>query len=125
MYESSDWWPDAFDESRFVMTFLTILGVMEILCSFRLVVEGKKFFSNSFALSDAEDNASGPLNRENVADLPCWKHYYQFATGPESHVFRKVMNYIVLIAYAYLFGSFKNVFAMITSLSELYFRLRR
>ena len=33
--------PDAFDESRFVMTFLTILGVMEILCSFRLVLEGK------------------------------------------------------------------------------------
>ena len=33
--------PDAFDESRFVMTFLTILGVTEILCSFRLVLEGK------------------------------------------------------------------------------------
>ena len=33
--------PDAFDESRFVMTFLTILGVMDILCSFRLVLEGK------------------------------------------------------------------------------------
>ena len=33
--------PDTFDESRFVMTFLTILGVMEIVCSFRLVLEGK------------------------------------------------------------------------------------
>ena len=33
--------PDAFDESRFVMTFLNILGVAEILCSFRLVLEGK------------------------------------------------------------------------------------
>ena len=32
---------DKFDESRFVVTFLTILGVMEILCSFRLVLEGK------------------------------------------------------------------------------------
>ena len=32
--------PDAFDESRFVLTFLTILGLIEILCSFRL--EGKK-----------------------------------------------------------------------------------
>ena len=32
---------DAFDESRFVMTFLTILGVTEILCSFRLVLEEK------------------------------------------------------------------------------------
>ena len=32
---------DAFDESRFLETFLTILGVMEILCSFRSVLEGK------------------------------------------------------------------------------------
>ena len=34
--------PDAFDESCFVMTFLTMLGVMEILCSFTLVLEGKQ-----------------------------------------------------------------------------------
>ena len=33
--------PDAVDEPRFVMTFLTILGVTEILCSFRLVLERK------------------------------------------------------------------------------------
>ena len=32
--------PDAFDESRFSMTFLTILAVIEILCSFRIVLEG-------------------------------------------------------------------------------------
>ena len=32
---------DAFDESRFIMIFLTVLGVTEILCSFRLVLEGK------------------------------------------------------------------------------------
>ena len=51
------------------MTFLTILGVTEILCSFRLVPEGRtgkeipessrlefleKFQANNFALSDAE-----------------------------------------------------------------------
>ena len=67
--------PDAFNESRFVMTFLTILGVKEILYSFRLFLEGKtgkeipessrlellqKFLANNFALSDAEDNTSGP-----------------------------------------------------------------
>ena len=61
--------PDAFDESRFIMTFLTILLVMEILCCFKLVLEGKtgkeipessrlefleKFLANNFALSDAE-----------------------------------------------------------------------
>ena len=76
---------DAFDDSRFAMTFLTILGVMEILCSFRLVLEGKagkeipessrfefleKFLANNFALSDAEDNTAGPLNRGGIADLP-------------------------------------------------------
>ena len=67
------------------MTFLTILGLTEILCSFRLVQEGKtgkeipessrlefleKFSANKFALSDAEDNTSGPLNRVGIADLP-------------------------------------------------------
>ena len=51
---------------------------MEILCSFRLVLEGKtgkeipessrfefleKFLANNFALSDVDDNTSGPLNR--------------------------------------------------------------
>ena len=77
--------PDAFDESRFAVTFLIILGVTKILCSFRLVLEGKtgkripessrleflkKFLANIFALSDAEDNTSRPLNRESIADLP-------------------------------------------------------
>ena len=33
--------PDAFDESRFAMPFLIILGVTEKLCSFRLVLEGE------------------------------------------------------------------------------------
>ena len=66
------------------MTFFTILGVTEILCSFRLVQEGKtgkeipessrlefleKFPANNFALSDAEDNSFGPLNRRGIADL--------------------------------------------------------
>ena len=67
------------------MTFLTILGVIEILCSFRLVLEGKtgkeipkssrleffeKFLASNFVLSEAEDNTSGPLNRGGIADLP-------------------------------------------------------
>ena len=58
---------------------------MEILCSFRLVLEGKtgkeipessrlefleKFLANSFALSDEGDNTSGLLNRGGIADLP-------------------------------------------------------
>ena len=67
------------------MTFLIILGVTEILRSFKLVLEGKtgkeipdssrlefleKFSANNFALSDAEGNTSRPLNRGGIADLP-------------------------------------------------------
>ena len=67
------------------MTFLAILEATEILCSFKLVIAGKtgkeipqssrldfleKFSANNFALSDAEDNTSGPLSRGGVADLP-------------------------------------------------------
>ena len=59
--------------------------VTEILCSLKLVLEGKtdkdipelsrleflkKFSANSFALSDAEDNTSRPLSKEGLADLP-------------------------------------------------------
>ena len=77
--------PDAFDKSKFIMTFQTILRITEILCSSQLVLEGKtgkeipdssrlefleKFTENTFALSDAEDSTSGPLNRGGIADLP-------------------------------------------------------
>ena len=59
------------------MNVLTILGVTEILCSFKLVLEGKtgkeihessrlefleKVSVNNFSLSDGEDNASRLLN---------------------------------------------------------------
>ena len=75
--------PDTFDKSRFIMTLFTILGVTEILCSLKLVLEGKtgkeiaessrlefleNFSTNNFALSDAEDNTSGPLKRGGIAD---------------------------------------------------------
>ena len=65
--------------------FLTILGVTEILCSFRLVLEGKtgkeipessrleflkKFLADNFTLSEAEDNISRLLNRQGIPDLP-------------------------------------------------------
>ena len=56
------------------MTFLTIMGVTEILCCFRLVLERKtskeivkisllelleKFLANNFALSDSEEAPPG------------------------------------------------------------------
>ena len=66
------------------MIFLTLLEVTEILCSLRLVLEGKtgkeipessrlefleKFSANNFALSLTEDNTSRALNRGGRADL--------------------------------------------------------
>ena len=112
--------PDAFDESRFVMTFLTILGVMEILCSFRLVLEGKtgkeipessrfefleKFLANNFALSDAEDNTSGPLNRGGIADLPLLRTLLAIRQKSREPSFWEVMDSFVLVAYASLAAS--------------------
>ena len=112
--------PDAFDESRFVVTFLTILGVMEILCSFRLVLEGKtgkeipelprfefleKFLANNFALSDAEDNTSGPLNRGGIADLPLLRTLLAICQKSREPSFCEVMDYFVLVAYASLAAS--------------------
>ena len=67
------------------MTFLMILGVTEIFCSFKLVLEGKtgkeiptlsrlqfleKFSAKNFALSDVEDKACGLFHRRGIADLP-------------------------------------------------------
>ena len=118
--------PDAFDESRFVMTFLTILGVMEILCSFRLVLEGKigkeiqessrfefleKFLANNFALSDVEDNTSCRLNRGGIADLLLLRTLLAIRQKSRGPSFWEVMGT----------GKF---LATITSLSELYFRFR-
>ena len=66
---------------------------MEILCSFRLVLEGKtskeipelsrldfleKFLANNFGLSDAEDNTSGPLNRGGITNLPLLRTLHGF-----------------------------------------------
>ena len=94
---------DTFHESRFVMTFLTIVGVMEILCSFRVVLDSKtgkeipessrlefleKFLTNNFALSDAEDNNFHQLNRGGVADLPLLRTQ-QFAKNLDSQVSEK------------------------------------
>ena len=83
------------------MSFLTILGVREILCSFRLVLEGKtgkeilessrlmfleKFSANIFPLSDAEDNTSGLSNRRVIVNLPLLRTLLAICQSPESQV---------------------------------------
>ena len=109
--------PDAFDESRFIMTFLTILGVTEILCSFRLVLEGKagkeipessrfefleKLLANNFALSDTEGNTFSSLNRGDIADLPLLRTLLAIRQKSRKPSFWEVMDSFVLVAYASL-----------------------
>ena len=99
---------------------------METLCSFRLVLDKKtgketpessrlefleKFSANNFALSDAEDNTSGPLNRGGIAEVTRAK----FLGSNGLFCFISICK----------FSSFKNPFATITSLSEVYVRFRR
>ena len=99
------------------MTFLTILGFTEILCSFKLVLEGKtgkeipessrlefleKFWANNFALSDAGDNTSGPLNRGGIADLPLLRTLLAIRQKSREPSFWEVMDSFVLLAYASL-----------------------
>ena len=112
--------PDTFDESRFAITFLTTLGVIEILCSFRLVLEGKtgkeipepsrvefleKFLANNFVLSQAKDNISWPLNRGGIADLCLLKTLFAICQKSREPSFWEVMDSFVLVAYASLAAS--------------------
>ena len=97
------------------MTFLTILGVTEILCSFGLVLEGKtgreipessrlefleKFSANDLALSNAEDNTSGPLNRGGIADLSLLRKLLTIRQKSREPSFWQVVGSFVLLAYA-------------------------
>ena len=99
------------------MKFLTILGDTEILCNFKLVLEGKTgkkipessrlefletFSANNFALSDAEDNTSGPLNRGGIADLPLLRTLLAIRQKSREPSFWEVMGSFVLLAYASL-----------------------
>ena len=102
------------------MTFVVIVGVIEIFCSFRLVLEGKtgkeipelsrlefseKFLANNFTLSEAEDNTSGPLNRGDIADLPLLRTLLAIRQKSREPSFWEVMDSFVLLAYASLAAS--------------------
>ena len=102
------------------MTFLTILRVKVMLCSFRLVLEEKtgkdiselsrlefleKFLANNFALSGAEDNTSGPLSRGGIADLPLLRTLLVICQKSREPSFWEVMDSFVLVAYASLTAS--------------------
>ena len=93
---------------------------MLIPCSFRLVLEGKtgkgitkslrlelleKLLVNNFTLSDPEDNTSGLLNREGIADLPLLRTLLAIRQKSQEPSFWEVMNSFVLLAYASLAAS--------------------
>ena len=99
------------------MTFLTILEVIEIVCSFRLVPERKtgkeipessrfeflqKFLANNFALSGAEDNTSGLLNKGGIADLSLLRTLLAIRQKSGEPSFWEVVDSFVLVAYASL-----------------------
>ena len=107
----------AFDKSRFIMTLLTILGVTEILCSFKWVLERKtgieipewsrlefleRFSAKHFALSDAENNTSGLLHRGCIADLPLLRILLTICQKSQEPCFWEVMDSFVSLAYASL-----------------------
>ena len=114
------------------MTFLIILGVAEILCSFKLVLEGKtgkdipkssrlelleKFSANNVALSEAEDKISRPLNREGIADLPLLRRILAIRQKSQEPSFWEVMDSFVLLAYASLAASRPLLQRLLTSLN--------
>ena len=96
------------------------MGVTEILCSLKLALEGKageeipessrldfkeKFSANNFALSDAEDNTSSPLNRGGIADLPLLRTLLAIRQKSREPSFWEVMDSFVLLTYASLAAS--------------------
>ena len=96
------------------------MEVTEILCTFKLVLEGKtgkeipessrlefleKFSANNFALSDAEDNTSGPLNRGDIVDLPLSRTLLAISQKSQEPSFWEVMDSFVLLAYSSLAAS--------------------
>ena len=103
------------------MTFLTILGVTEILCSFRLVPEGKtgkeiyessrlgfleKFYlANNFALSNAKSNTSWSLKRGAVAVLLLLRKLLAIRQKIRELNFLEVMDSLKLLAYEGLAAS--------------------
>ena len=80
----------------------------------------EKFLANNFALPDAEDNTSASLNRGGIADL------FLLRTLLAKNMRAKFLRSDWLFCFMNICksGSFKNPFATITSLPDLYCRLK-
>ena len=100
---------------------LTNQGLLwKILCSFKVVLEGKtgkeipeplrlefleKFSANNFPLSHAEDKPSRPLNRGGIAYLPLLGTLLAICQKSQEPHFWEVMDSFVLLAYVSLAAS--------------------
>ena len=102
------------------LSFLAVLGVTEILCSFRFTLEKKtgkeipdssrleflgKFSENNFTLSDAKDNTSGLLNRAGIANLPLLRTILAIYQNSQKLSFWEVMDSFGLLSQESLAGS--------------------
>ena len=65
----------------------------------------ERFSANNFALSDAEDNTSGSLNRGGIADLPLLRTLIAIRQKSQEPSFWSVMGSFVLLGYARLAAS--------------------
>ena len=83
----------------------------------------EKFLANYFSVSDADNNTSGPLNRRSIADLPLLRTLLVIHQKSREPSFCKVIDSFFISIYK--FDNFKNPFATVTSLPEIYFRFRR
>ena len=105
------------------MIFLTIFGFTEILWSFRFVLEGKtsKEIPKSSRLAFLEKFLQTILlyHMQKTTPSVCWIEW----RVPRA-IFLESNGLFCFITIC-KFDSFKNTFATITSLSELYFRFRR
>ena len=62
----------------------------------------EKFLASNVALSEAEDNTSGPLNRGGIADLALLRTILAIDQKSREPSFWEVMDSLVLVAYASL-----------------------
>ena len=119
------------------MTFLTNLGLWEILCNSRLVLEEKavkdspepsrlEFFKmlfwNNFTLSGAEDSTFRQLKRGGITNLALMRTLLAILPKSRKPSDWEVKESQLCIIFTGKFGNFKNSFATINSESVLYFR---
>ena len=65
----------------------------------------EKFLANNFALSEAEGNTSGPLNRGGIADLSLLRTPLEIRQNSREPSFWEVMESFVLVAFVSLAAS--------------------